>query len=452
MAWNPLTTGECTSGKAWTQAVARKVKDCLEYLYGVVGSSGDKLQNGGFELDSDSDGIPDGWTVALYPGGSGEAYTTTPAQGAKSWSFTHPGGAGNGGGSIQSDYVECTQYKQMNFGVLLWATAAGMKTILEVQYYDKGKAAIGGATNIATITSNPATPTRYYYEITPAAGAKYLKIKLIAGYTDTDVAGTTYFDDVLLNDSLVTARLVDLSTTEAKLAASAVSQSKLKTSAGEVSVSVPAAGTANTSALPGGEYGFQFRGKGSTGNIYVAGWSTAVLGLSYVAPGVKFGNNGGDEQTGYAEQRYVTSSGEVFWLFILRDKVSKKTIATYAAPDHPCMGRGGKPIVVPHPFGSFDPAKHEIVVVNPNESELQELTNKTVDLDEAKADRSLLQVILEEYEVDEKGGSPDWPKKAVTVGLPPGVDWKRMPEGTVLTPVKKVIPDVGFVRRTLRVK
>jgi len=240
---------------------------------------------------------------------------------------------------------------------------------------------------------------------------------------------------------------------ETKLAASAVAQSKLKTSTGEVTVSVPASYSADTAAFPGGEYGLGFQWKGSTGNISIIGFYATANIVAYTQPGIKFANSdGANARTGYAKQRYVTSSGEIFWLFILRDKVTKGIVKTWSAPDHPCMGNGGKPLVVPHPFGNYDPTKHEIIVVNPNESELQELTNKTVELDEAKPDRSLLQVILEDYEVDEKGGSPDWPKKAVTVGLPPGVDWKRMPEGTVLTPIKKIIPDMGFVRRTLRLK
>jgi len=244
------------------------------------------------------------------------------------------------------------------------------------------------------------------------------------------------------------------SVSEAKMASSAVAQAKLKTSTGEISVALTAPDdTENaTLALPGGEYGFYFQVKQTS--ITSWGIGSAVGTQTSYASYVNLIANGNTSQTGgtYAQQRYVTSSGEVYWIFVLRDKVTKRVIATWAAPDHPCMGNGGKPLVMPHPFGNFDPSKHEIVVINPREDELKELINKIPESDETKPDRSLLQVVLEEYEIDEKGGSPDWPVSPVTVGLPPGVDWKRQPEGTLLVPTRKVIPDMGFTRRTLRIK
>lgn len=235
-----------------------------------------------------------------------------------------------------------------------------------------------------------------------------------------------------------------------------VSQAKLKTSTGSVAA-VDGSGHYNPA---GGEYAFypkfsvaagdihawtanaQFiNGMSSTGNLSAA----AYVFLSIVSAG-------GSGYGLYCVTTYVTSSGEVFWIQLLRDRRSAALVGAYASPDHPCMGHGGKPLVMPHPFGDFDSSKHEIIVVNPNESELRELADKAVSTAEDRPDRSILQVILEEYEIDEKGGSPDWPKKPVTVGLPPGVDWKRMPEGSLLTPIKKVIPDMGFTRRTLRLK
>jgi hypothetical protein len=38
------------------------------------------------------------------------------------------------------------------------------------------------------------------------------------------------------------------------------------------------------------------------------------------------------------------------WLFILRDYSTGKVISQYSAPDHPCFGNGGKPLLVGHPF------------------------------------------------------------------------------------------------------
>jgi len=55
-------------------------------------------------------------------------------------------------------------------------------------------------------------------------------------------------------------------------------------------------------------------------------------------------------------------------------------------------------------------------------------------------------------EIDELS-HPAWPKKEVTVGLPKGTDWKRMPDGTPITPIKKVIPKPdGVTIKSLRKK
>jgi hypothetical protein len=231
--------------------------------------------------------------------------------------------------------------------------------------------------------------------------------------------------------------------TETKIGSGAVSQAKLKTSSGNVSVSVSAGGTAYTASLPGGEYGFTLQVKGElNGNLRFRGMGVGSLNTSYVTPGAYF-ESIGDGAFGYAQQRYVTSSGEIHWVFILRDKTTKNTIAMYQAPDHPCFGNGGKPLLVPHPFGSYDPDKHEIIVINPSDEDVFNMQDACI-MSEDKPDRDILEVIMEDYEIDEDLQT-EWPKKEVTVGLPKNVDWKRMPEGSKVVPVKKRIPQPEYL-------
>ena len=152
----------------------------------------------------------------------------------------------------------------------------------------------------------------------------------------------------------------------------------------------------------------------------------------------------------WASQRYVTSSGEVFWIFILRNKLTKQILSMWQAPDHPCFGNGGKPLLVSHPFGNYDKTKHEIIVINPTETELQEMRAKTIQ-PEDKPDKDLLEVILEDYEIDEIS-KPKWPTKKVTVGLPPDWDeaWRT---GQSVIPVKKQIPKPDYVMcKKLKIK
>jgi len=251
--------------------------------------------------------------------------------------------------------------------------------------------------------------------------------------------------------------------TEGMLAASAVAQAKLKTSQGSVSV----VATATNCTLPGGEYGFYPQIKMSTTGTAsrtvqmhaynVAGWTTYRTNIALSAAGAG---------TLYAQQRYVTSSGEVFWIFILRDKTTKEIIAMYQAPDHPCFGNGGKPLLVSHPFPDFNVATEElvtqdnlenevrisaeIIVINPVSEELAGMRAKQIQPEDTP-DKDLLNVITDEYEIDESS-KPAWPTKEVTVGLSP--DWdEAWHSGQPVTPIKKVIPKMAYIQcRKLKLK
>lgn len=219
-----------------------------------------------------------------------------------------------------------------------------------------------------------------------------------------------------------------------------VSQAKLKTSSGEVSASA----TGNLT-LPGGEYGFYPQTKCTR---YASGANQAVIvrvsaAFSYAT---YIGITVEGEATIYAKQRYVTSSGEVFWVFLLRDRTTGKVISSYAAPDHPCFGNGGKPALVQHPFGSYDPEKHEVIVINPTLKQLEDLDARCEVEDENKPHRSRLDVILNDYDCVEDAEAL-WPDKAITVGLPRGYDWQMAAtKGEDVVPVKKVIQKPSYIK------
>ncbi len=168
--------------------------------------------------------------------------------------------------------------------------------------------------------------------------------------------------------------------------ANAVITTMLKTTTGEVSV---AANTWSDQTLPGGEYGFypQFKAATAGGNSVAVFYesSKGTMGTSYVA-NISFYNA---SYTCYVQQRYVTASGEDMWIFLLLDRDTKQIIAAYQAPDHPAYGNGGDFDKVPHPFGSYDKDKHEIVLVD----------NDTIAELEAQVtqEKSLLTLINEEY-------------------------------------------------------
>ena len=215
-----------------------------------------------------------------------------------------------------------------------------------------------------------------------------------------------------------------------------------------------ASGASHKFTLTGGQYCLWYTCKGEGGGV-----GTQTGGRSNVtgdyATVVSLYNNYGSPAFGYVVHRYITSSGEVNWFFVLRDKATKEIIGMSIAPDHPCFGNGGKPLLVSHPFGNYDESKHEIIVINPSLAEIEQMELETIVDDETKPDKDLLEVITENYEIDENS-SPAWPNIPVTVGLPKHIkdkktgkkvlaDYRFMGKDDVVEPIKKKIPKPDYI-------
>jgi len=247
--------------------------------------------------------------------------------------------------------------------------------------------------------------------------------------------------DDILDDAVTTAKMLDANVTTAKIKDANVTQAKLKTSQGSVNSASVAIKT-----LPGGEYGFypQTKVSGDGCNFQIAYHLTNTSYATCLSIGPYNG------KTGYGQQRYVTSSGEIHWVFILRDKITKKVSSVWQAPDHPCFGNGGKPQLMPHPFPDFNEVTQEIIVINPSKAKVLEMKKKTIVESETEPDKDLIEVILDDYDLDETI-QPPWPAISVTVGLPP--DWEEKPMGANIEPIKKIIPKPAYIKTAgLRIK
>ena len=207
------------------------------------------------------------------------------------------------------------------------------------------------------------------------------------------------------------------------------------------------------------EYSFLYQLKNADANNTYVGWNKTGTVATYA--GVNSGTTYGLDvwisthstlATGTIGWYYVTASGETHWVFILKDKATGKYLSMWQAPDHPCFGSGGKPLLKPHPFGSYDPAKHEIIVVNPVMEEVRDIMLGMPVESEEEADKDFLEVVNQYYQIDETV-SPAWPKMLVTTGLPKTkdgypVDWRFIPQRdssgnhVIIEPVKKVIPEM----------
>jgi len=201
MAYEAITDAEVQAGKpvVGPGGFGEKVKKNFDYLYGQIGSNGAAgLQNGSFEIDSDGDGVPDGWSLNLYPGGTGALEEGSPAHGSRAWKFTHPGGGGNGGGTLTSDYVPCSEIAIWSLEFMHWCDTEGMKNEVEALFYDKDKLYLGSQT-IFTSTTSSTTPILYFRSISPPAGSRYFKLRLIGGKSDTSQGGSAWFDGVAVS-------------------------------------------------------------------------------------------------------------------------------------------------------------------------------------------------------------------------------------------------------------
>jgi len=187
-----------------------------------------------------------------------------------------------------------------------------------------------------------------------------------------------------------------------------VTQAKLKTSTHEQSTG---AETWTEKVLTYADYGFNCKVKGSMANVGQFKRSDEtnpiLMSTSYVGESVWL--KASLPETTYVIYRYVTSSGEVFWVWLLRDKETGKITDADCCSDH-CGWGLEDPNDRPHPFKNYDPDKHEILLFNPTAAELTEILAKKT------KKRSVLQIVLEDYEPEENT-KREWPKIPVTFDI-----------------------------------
>ena len=206
--------------------------------------------------------------------------------------------------------------------------------------------------------------------MTIPANAMYYKIRLIGGYTDTDVAGDTTYDDVAISNKIV-------------------NQSMLKTTTGQVG------GASGHYTTPGGEYAFMpafsnERGQAALNASFLSN-SSGLVGSWYSMLCLE-----SDYNDLYAQCRYVTASGTEYWVFVLYDKQQHKIISSYAAPDHPCYGNGGDENAVPHPFPDYytTPLPDNLEICLLDMVTINELRRRS------DSEKRIIPMLLAEYDVD----------------------------------------------------
>lgn len=197
MGYVAFTSAEVQVGRPTNSSQMTKIKDNFDYFYSLSAGGGN-ISNGGFEIDTDSDDLPDNWTVSLFAGGAASVTTVTSyvANGHYALNFTHPGGAGNGGGQAQSDYVECSSNNPCFVIFNLMSSPANCRSKVAIEFFDKDKTTVAGMATVLDSSALPTVYTRYQRSFIPPAGAKYFTVNLIGGTTESTVAGSVFFDAI----------------------------------------------------------------------------------------------------------------------------------------------------------------------------------------------------------------------------------------------------------------
>lgn len=226
-------------------------------------------------------------------------------------------------------------------------------------------------------------------------------------------------------NAITADKIADGEVGQSEIADSSVGQGELKTSTGSVTLALSGTASASLETLPGGAYGFYPRIAVADAlsrldtieaKIYYSETAGAVSAAAFIYLALTSSYTGSVESI-TASQRYVTASGEVFWIFILTDKKTGKTVSMWQAPDHPCFGNGVRPEKLTQPFGNYDPEQHNLYIVNPDESELAEIFKYTVDGDGIQI-KDPLDVIKSFYEIDHKENArPNFPDTPILIGF-----------------------------------
>lgn len=194
MAWTTITKptlGEATKKTAFADAVIDNLVDLNNRASLGAGAT---IQNQSFEFDTDVDGIPDGWVKTLYAGGSGSIVSSDSADGKYAYKFTHPGGGGNGGGYLTSDYFDWTPIRNRGVVFNVKCSVTGIKVVGRVKFYDADKAFLSNTDFYTSVANRLAWTLVYGKNFETPVTARFAKLELHGGVDDTNVAGDVYFD------------------------------------------------------------------------------------------------------------------------------------------------------------------------------------------------------------------------------------------------------------------
>lgn len=286
MPFEVIDTAEIQVKKPVTARLLEKIKNSMDFLNGRIGTIDlQGIQNGSFEIDSDGDGVPDNWVRALYPGGTGLIDTAAATHGTNAFKFTHPGGVGNGGGTLTSDYIPFSHLHKGLIDFIHHVSSGIQRKLVQISFYNKAKVFISTATVYDHLAAIPAAPFYFLAGFTPPAGTCFIKIILTGGHTSDSTAGVGWFDGIRLNPA-VWSSTFPLSFTIPEYS---TGTSSGFVDAGSIVINVPALSTNATLNISAEMFGYgdmRFRIGANYSNIQThaaASWAPYAFALPFTA-------------------------------------------------------------------------------------------------------------------------------------------------------------------------
>jgi len=158
---------------------------------GVTDQEGNLVINGSFEIDTDGDGLPDGWSVVQN--GTVTLDTSEVLHGQQAVKFVSTGISG-GGVLTSSSFMNVQQSKSYVVKVNYKADHASIRTVIEVEWFTEADASIS-KTVVMDITALSLWQENTYIISAPATATR-AKIILTGIHTSSPVASQAYFDNM----------------------------------------------------------------------------------------------------------------------------------------------------------------------------------------------------------------------------------------------------------------
>ena len=171
------------------------------------GTGSGLVPNGSFEIDTDANDEPDGWTRTDEAGSNNFIDTLNSSDGLQSMRFES---TGSGGGNIVTDdFIAVNDVDDLSVDFDLFSSVANVRNIVRVEWFDVSQVPISNTDVFDNSASNPLTFTRQNTTATPPAGARFAKIRLIGCDPSIATVGSTNFDRLVVFYPLVVSGAFD---------------------------------------------------------------------------------------------------------------------------------------------------------------------------------------------------------------------------------------------------